>query len=168
MTPVIAGDALTGREIEILQMRCAGLGFDEIAEQLFLSRNTVRSHADNIAVKVQSGNPYHLALYAVEHGLVCVTPPAGASCPVIRLQPQTRRRSDRAGDALTGAARVYVVAFDIALRKDTPRPRRAAARAVMKGVSRPWGSVHGPPQKPQFQLTLGDLIRETLHDRLDG
>jgi DNA-binding NarL/FixJ family response regulator len=43
---------LTRREREVLGYLAAGLTVDEIADQLYLSRNTVRTHSQNLIVKL--------------------------------------------------------------------------------------------------------------------
>jgi DNA-binding NarL/FixJ family response regulator len=48
--------SLTTREIEVLEQLSKGLKYDNIAENLFLSKGTVRKHVENIYSKLQVHN----------------------------------------------------------------------------------------------------------------
>ena len=61
---------LTGRETEVLGLIGAGLNNAEIAEKLFLSLSTVKSHVSNVLTKTGSRDRVRAALLAVEEGLV--------------------------------------------------------------------------------------------------
>jgi DNA-binding NarL/FixJ family response regulator len=61
-------DALSSREIEILQNLVDGKDYREIAEQLFLSPNTVRTHIANIYKKLQVNNKAQAAKVAFSKG----------------------------------------------------------------------------------------------------
>lgn len=54
--------ALSEREIDVLEQLCKGLNYTRIAENLFLSPNTVRKHIENIYKKLQ----VHSKLEAIE------------------------------------------------------------------------------------------------------
>jgi DNA-binding NarL/FixJ family response regulator len=60
-----AGEALTAREIEVLQLLAEGLPTDELAARLFLSVNTVRNHVHSVIRKLG----VHSRLEAVTHGI---------------------------------------------------------------------------------------------------
>lgn len=47
---------LTSREIEVLEQLSKGLKYNAIAENLFLSKGTIRKHIDNIYAKLQVHN----------------------------------------------------------------------------------------------------------------
>lgn len=47
---------LTTREVEVLEQLSKGLKYDAIAENLFLSKGTVRKHVENIYTKLQVHN----------------------------------------------------------------------------------------------------------------
>jgi DNA-binding NarL/FixJ family response regulator len=63
-------DALTERELEILQPVTAGLRNKEIAARLGISENTVKFHLRNILEKVHATSRTQLAALAVRDGLV--------------------------------------------------------------------------------------------------
>lgn len=62
-------DALTVREIEILQQVALGKTNQEIADELVLSERTVRTHITNILAKLQLTNRTQAALYALREGI---------------------------------------------------------------------------------------------------
>ncbi len=61
--------ALTEREIEILQMVAQGRTNQQIADELFLSERTVRTHITNILAKLRLDNRTQAALYALREGI---------------------------------------------------------------------------------------------------
>ncbi|MDP4239927.1 MAG: response regulator transcription factor [Bacteroidota bacterium] len=63
-------DNLTIREIEVLQQICLGLSTEEIAEKLFISPKTVKSHKSNLLEKTVCKNTPALILYAIKNKLV--------------------------------------------------------------------------------------------------
>ena len=60
---------LTEREIEILQYVALGKTNQEIADELFLSERTVRTHITNILGKLRLTNRTQAALYALREGI---------------------------------------------------------------------------------------------------
>ena len=58
--------ALTGREKEIIRLVSLGLSNQEIADQLFISDKTVKTHLSNIYKKLEMTNRTELALYAIQ------------------------------------------------------------------------------------------------------
>jgi DNA-binding NarL/FixJ family response regulator len=62
-------DHLTSREREILQLVAEGKSSREIADQLFLSPNTVQVHRRNLMKKLGLRNVANLTRYAVQEGL---------------------------------------------------------------------------------------------------
>ena len=62
-------DALTEREIEILQHMALGKTNQEIADTLFLSERTVRTHVTNILAKLGLSNRTQAVLYALREGI---------------------------------------------------------------------------------------------------
>jgi NarL family two-component system response regulator LiaR len=63
-------DGLTGRELEVLRLVARGNSNMQIAEELVISVNTVKSHLKNILAKLQLENRTQVATYALEKGLV--------------------------------------------------------------------------------------------------
>lgn len=68
---------LSERELEILQLVATGASNKEIAQQLFISANTVKVHLRNIFSKIEVTSRTEAAMYAVSNGLV-----TGVSAPV--------------------------------------------------------------------------------------
>jgi DNA-binding NarL/FixJ family response regulator len=61
---------LTTREIEVLQQICLGLNTEEIAEKLFISPKTVKSHKSNLLEKSACKNMPALILFAIKNKIV--------------------------------------------------------------------------------------------------
>lgn len=62
--------SLTDREREILSLVAQGLGNDEIAERLFISPATVKTHIARIMAKTASHDRAQIVVFAYESGLV--------------------------------------------------------------------------------------------------
>jgi len=63
-------DDLTNREREVLQLIAQGKSNQEIAETLFITLKTVKTHVSNILAKLQVEDRTKAAIYAFKHGLV--------------------------------------------------------------------------------------------------
>ena len=63
---------LTAREHQILVMLVAGASSTEIGEQLEIRGTTVRTHIQNIMVKLQVHTRLQAVMFAVRHGLISV------------------------------------------------------------------------------------------------
>ncbi|MEI6124040.1 MAG: response regulator transcription factor [Bacteroidota bacterium] len=61
---------LTEREMEVLQNICLGLSNEEIAEKLFISPKTVKSHKSNLLEKTESKNTPALILFALKNKII--------------------------------------------------------------------------------------------------
>ena len=61
---------LTNREMEVLRLIARGMSNSNIAEDLFISENTVKGHVSNILSKLQLADRTQAAVYAWEQGLV--------------------------------------------------------------------------------------------------
>jgi two-component system, NarL family, response regulator LiaR len=61
--------SLTLREVEILQQMAFGKTNQEIADELFLSERTVRTHVTNILAKLGLSNRTQAVLYALREGI---------------------------------------------------------------------------------------------------
>lgn len=66
----VAGDTLTRREMEVLELIARGLDNSEIASVLYLSQHTVRNYVSSILIKLQVENRIQAAVRAVRGGLV--------------------------------------------------------------------------------------------------
>jgi NarL family two-component system response regulator LiaR len=62
--------SLTNREMEVLRLIARGLSNSDIAEELFISENTVKGHVSNILSKLQLADRTQAAVFAWEQGLV--------------------------------------------------------------------------------------------------
>ena len=62
-------EALTARELDVLQLIAQGLSNQEIADQLVISEPTVRAHVSRILGKLHLASRTQAALYAVREGL---------------------------------------------------------------------------------------------------
>lgn len=61
---------LTNRELEILSLIAKGYSNKLIAEDLFLSELTVKSHLKNIFKKIKVQNRTQASLFAINHGII--------------------------------------------------------------------------------------------------
>ena len=65
----LAPPKLTDRELQILRLVAKGLGNRDIAQQLFISENTVKNHIRNILEKLQLHSRMEAVIYAVKEKL---------------------------------------------------------------------------------------------------
>jgi NarL family two-component system response regulator LiaR len=65
----LLGD-LTEREIDVLRLVAQGVSNPEIAEELYITVNTVKTHLRNILDKLHVENRTQAATYAVQKGLI--------------------------------------------------------------------------------------------------
>lgn len=63
-------DALSGRELEVLELLCEQLTSKEIAERLFVSAKTIEMHKSNLLLKTGVKNSVGLIIYAVQNKLI--------------------------------------------------------------------------------------------------
>ena len=66
----LAGAGLTEREAEVLRLMAAGLSNAEIAEQLFLGVQTVKTHVGNVLGKLRARDRTQAVIAAFESGFV--------------------------------------------------------------------------------------------------
>ena len=62
--------ALTGRELEVLKLVAKGMSNREIADQLYISENTVKNHVRNILEKLHLHSRMEAVIYAVKERLL--------------------------------------------------------------------------------------------------
>ncbi|WP_139275737.1 response regulator transcription factor, partial [Mangrovactinospora gilvigrisea] len=67
--PAAAPDGLTTRETEVLRLIADGLSNQEIAERLFVSVTTVKTHINNLFAKTGVRDRAQAVRYAYRHGL---------------------------------------------------------------------------------------------------
>ena len=67
--PVAKASVLTKREAEILKLIARGMKNKEIAESLFISEKTVKTHITNIFDKLEVNDRLKAALFVIEGGL---------------------------------------------------------------------------------------------------
>ena len=70
--PLEGSDALSEREIDILKLVASGATNNDIAEVLFITESTVKSHMRNIMSKLHMKSRYQVVSYAVKRGLAPV------------------------------------------------------------------------------------------------
>ena len=63
-------DPLSEREAEVLSLVARGLSNQEIADRLYISEKTVRTHVSNLLGKLHLANRTQAALYALREGLI--------------------------------------------------------------------------------------------------
>ncbi|MDR1212735.1 MAG: response regulator transcription factor [Propionibacteriaceae bacterium] len=64
-----AVDKLTPREVDVVKAMAQGLSNSEIAQALFLSEQTIKSHVAHILVKLTLRDRTQVAIFAYQHGL---------------------------------------------------------------------------------------------------
>ena len=63
-------EELTNREQEILLLIAQGMSNQEIADELFITLKTVKTHVSNILAKLEVEDRTPAAIYAFKHGLI--------------------------------------------------------------------------------------------------
>jgi len=63
-------ERLTDREREIVALVAEGLSNQEIADRLFISFSTAKTHVSNVLTKLDLRDRIHIVIYAYQHGLV--------------------------------------------------------------------------------------------------
>jgi DNA-binding NarL/FixJ family response regulator len=61
-------DRLTERECEVLSLIASGRSNREIAEKMFISEKTVKTHVSSILAKLHVEDRTQAAIYALKHG----------------------------------------------------------------------------------------------------
>lgn len=70
--PAANSQALSDRELQVVESVAAGLTNLEIAERLAISKRTVDNHVSNILTKTATGNRVALVRWALQWGKVCI------------------------------------------------------------------------------------------------
>ena len=63
-------EALSGREIEVLQLIAAGNANKEVASRLSIGEDTVKRHVTNILAKLEANDRTHAVTIAVKRGII--------------------------------------------------------------------------------------------------
>ena len=61
---------LTQREEEVLELLTQGVTYKGVAQQLFISETTVKTHVNNIFQKLQVNDRTQAVLYAINNGFM--------------------------------------------------------------------------------------------------
>ena len=61
---------LTAREVEVLRVVAQGKSNPEVAQELFISINTVTRHLNNIFTKTSTANRAEASVFAAQHDLL--------------------------------------------------------------------------------------------------
>ena len=69
---LVAASRLTPREREVLRALAKGLNDKEIAQHLYISTETARTHMVNILAKLGVESRLQALVFAVRHGLVTI------------------------------------------------------------------------------------------------
>jgi len=62
-------ELLTEREAEVLKFLCEGLNYKKVAQKLFISESTVKTHINNVFTKLKVNDRTQAVLYALRHDL---------------------------------------------------------------------------------------------------
>ncbi|MDA0772244.1 MAG: response regulator transcription factor [Cyanobacteria bacterium] len=62
-------ELLTEREAEVLKYLCEGLNYKSVAQKLFISESTVKTHINNVFTKLKVNDRTQAVLYALRHDL---------------------------------------------------------------------------------------------------
>jgi len=74
-------ESLSERELEILKLVATGASNKEIASDLVISTNTVKVHLRNIYTKIGVNSRTEAAMYAVNEGIISISPDSGEDIP---------------------------------------------------------------------------------------
>jgi two-component system NarL family response regulator len=66
----IPGPTLTNRELEVLKLVAKGMSNREVAEELYISENTVKNHVRNILEKLHLHSRMEAVLYAMRERIL--------------------------------------------------------------------------------------------------
>lgn len=62
-------ELLTEREAEVLKYLCDGFNYKKVAQKLFISESTVKTHINNVFTKLKVNDRTQAVLYALKHDL---------------------------------------------------------------------------------------------------
>lgn len=61
---------MTNREFEVLRLIADGLSNQEIADKLFITLKTVKTHVSNILSKLEVSDRTQATIYAFKHNII--------------------------------------------------------------------------------------------------
>ena len=70
--PAVEGQALTPRELQVLEQMALGMSRLETAELLFMAPSTVATHRERLSKKLGARNGAHAVMLAIRSGLLKV------------------------------------------------------------------------------------------------
>jgi DNA-binding CsgD family transcriptional regulator/N-acetylneuraminic acid mutarotase len=114
----MAEHELSEREREILRLVATGASNKEIAQQLFITQNTVKVHLRNIFAKIGVASRTEATVYAIQNGLVQldnpprrIEPAAAVPAPIVVPTPriETRRALPARGWLVIAALLVLLI-----------------------------------------------------------
>jgi DNA-binding NarL/FixJ family response regulator len=79
--------ALSERELQVIELVAAGLTNQDISEQLEISKRTVDNHISNILTKTSTENRVALVRWALQWGKVCLDDVNCCALPMLN-EPQ--------------------------------------------------------------------------------
>jgi DNA-binding NarL/FixJ family response regulator len=82
-----SSQALSDREIQVLELVAAGLTNERISEELEISKRTVDNHISNILTKTNTENRVALVLWALQWGKVCLDEVNCCTLPNLKRTP---------------------------------------------------------------------------------
>jgi DNA-binding NarL/FixJ family response regulator len=76
--------ALSERELQVIELVAAGLTNQEISEKLEISKRTVDNHISNILTKTSTDNRVALVRWALQWGKVCLDDVNCCTLPIVK------------------------------------------------------------------------------------
>jgi len=146
-------DQLTPTEFQVLRLIGQGKSNDEIAELMFISKNTVRSHIKSIYAKLDTHSRLQLALYAINSGFVLK---AGIEDAMTKKVAPARKPSPFPDDLEINRRREWRFDFPLDTLIEAASP--TATNSRKKRASRT-----SPPAELYFTLDSGVVVGSKLN-----